>query len=73
VLFLINFPALTRLSVSAGKATGRCPESRDCKQNDKDWFYRSEERCWITMNDNSSWRRIRRVVGQLRKIILHTA
>ena len=26
-------------------------------QQDKDWFYRSEERRWITMNDNSSWRR----------------
>lgn len=42
-------------------------------QNDKDWFYRSEERRWITMNDNSSWRRIQRVGGQLRKSILHTA
>lgn len=42
-------------------------------QNDKDWFYRSEERRWITMNDNSSWRRIQRVGRQLRKSILHTA
>ena len=25
-------------------------------QNDHDWFYRTEERRWITMNDNSSWR-----------------
>lgn len=41
-------------------------------QNDKDWFYRSEERRWITMNDNSSWRRIQRVGRQLRKSILHT-
>ena len=27
-------------------------------QDDKDWFYRSEERRWITMNDNSGWRRV---------------
>lgn len=24
-------------------------------QNDKDWFYRTEERRWITLNDNSNW------------------
>ena len=24
-------------------------------QNDKDWYYRSEERRYIPMNDNSSW------------------
>jgi hypothetical protein len=42
-------------------------------QNDKDWFYRSEERRWITMNDNSGWRRIQRVGKQLRKSILHSA
>jgi hypothetical protein len=42
-------------------------------QNDKDWFYRSEERRWITMNDNSSWRRIQRIGKQLRKSVLHMA
>lgn len=26
-------------------------------QKDKDWHYRSEERRWVAMNDNSSWRR----------------
>lgn len=26
-------------------------------QKDKDWHYRSEERRWVSMNDNSSWRR----------------
>ena len=26
-------------------------------QLDKDWFYRSEERRWISLNDNSGWRR----------------
>jgi hypothetical protein len=29
-------------------------------QQDKDWFYRAEERRWITLNDNSGWRRIER-------------
>jgi hypothetical protein len=27
-------------------------------QQDKDWFYRTEERRWISLNDNSSWRRM---------------
>ncbi|TXH70309.1 MAG: hypothetical protein E6Q88_08550 [Lysobacteraceae bacterium] len=42
-------------------------------QNDKDWFYRSEERRWITLNDNSNWRSIRRVDGRLHREILHVA
>ncbi|MDX5371265.1 MAG: hypothetical protein LPK18_02340 [Pseudomonadaceae bacterium] len=40
-------------------------------QNDKDWFYRGEERRWITMNDNSSWRSVERVGGRLKKSVLH--
>lgn len=42
-------------------------------QQDKDWFYRSEERRWVTMNDNSSWRRIERVSGRLKRSIMHVA
>jgi len=42
-------------------------------QQDKDWFYRSEERRWITMNDNSSWRKVERVKGRIKKSILHIA
>lgn len=42
-------------------------------QNDKDWFYRSEERRWITMNDNSSWRKVEKVGDETRKSILHIA
>ncbi len=42
-------------------------------QNDKDWFYRSEERRWITMNDNSNWRKIEKVNGKQKKSILHIA
>jgi Serine dehydrogenase proteinase len=40
-------------------------------QQDKDWFYRGEERRWITMNDNSSWRRIERSGGKLKKSLIH--
>jgi hypothetical protein len=42
-------------------------------QNDKDWFYRAEERRWITLNDNSNWRRIERVNGKTEKSLLHIA
>jgi hypothetical protein len=42
-------------------------------QQDKDWFYRAEERRWITMNDNSGWRRIERVGGRTRRSLLHIA
>ncbi|WP_219905232.1 SDH family Clp fold serine proteinase [Pseudothauera lacus] len=42
-------------------------------QHDKDWYYRSEERRWITMNDDSSWRSISRVGGKLRRRIVHIA
>lgn len=41
-------------------------------QQDKDWFYRSEERRWITMNDHSSWRRIERINGRLKKSVIHS-
>ncbi len=40
-------------------------------QQDKDWFYRTEERRWITLNDNSSWRRIQKVGNTVQKSILH--
>jgi hypothetical protein len=42
-------------------------------QEDKDWFYRTEERRWITMNDNSSWRRAETVNGKVKKGLLHIA
>jgi hypothetical protein len=42
-------------------------------QQDKDWFYRTEERRWISLNDNSSWRRMMRVKGRVEKSILHIA
>ena len=40
-------------------------------QQDKDWFYRSEERRWITMNDHSSWRKMERIRGKLSKSVMH--
>lgn len=42
-------------------------------QQDKDWFYRVEERRWITLNDNSSWRRMEHVNGETRNTLLHIA
>ena len=42
-------------------------------QQDKDWFYRAEERRWITMNDESGWQRIERVGGRIRRTLLHVA
>lgn len=42
-------------------------------QNDKDWFYRTEERRWITMNDNSHWHITEKVDGNIKKSILHIA
>ena len=42
-------------------------------QQDQDWFYRGEERRWITLNDNSSWRRIEKVNGKTHHSLLHIA
>lgn len=49
------------------------PGIQICYQQDKDWFYRAEERRWITMNDKSSWRRIQKIDGRINKSILHIA
>ena len=40
-------------------------------QNDKDWYYRAEERRWITMNDESSWRIVKKVGNRIQKGVLH--
>jgi hypothetical protein len=42
-------------------------------QQDKDWFYRAEERRWITLNDNSGWRRIERSGKRIKRSELHVA
>jgi len=42
-------------------------------QQDKDWFYRSEERRWITMNDESSWRRNEYSDGKIQTSALYIA
>lgn len=43
-------------------------------QEDKDWFYRIEERRWLTLNDNSSWRRVEQLPsGKTRRGVLHIA
>jgi hypothetical protein len=33
-------------------------------QLDKDWFYRTEERRWVAMNDRSGWHRVERADGR---------
>jgi hypothetical protein len=40
-------------------------------QQDKDWFYRTEERRWISLNDISRWRRVMKVGNRVQKSILH--
>lgn len=42
-------------------------------QQDKDWFYRTEERRWISLNDESSWRRVERDGRGVRTTTLHIA
>jgi hypothetical protein len=36
-------------------------------QKDKDWHYRTEERRWVPMNDNSSWRKNETIKGELKE------
>lgn len=38
---------------------------------DKGWFYRSEERRWITMNDSSGWRLVQEIDGRVVRSELH--
>lgn len=40
-------------------------------QIDKDWHYRSEERRWVRLNDESSWRRVERKNGKVRQSVFH--
>ncbi len=40
-------------------------------QMDKDWHYRKEERRWVPMNDNSSWRRTELVKGKPVASVFH--
>ncbi len=42
-------------------------------QQDKDWFYRTEERRWISLNDESRWRRVERGDKGVRVTTLHIA
>ena len=42
-------------------------------QNDKDWFYRTEERRWLTLNDNSNWHITENINGEEQESILHLA
>jgi hypothetical protein len=42
-------------------------------QLDKDWFYRAEERRWVTLNDRSGWHKIGRTNGRVEKSEFHIA
>lgn len=38
---------------------------------DKDWHYRTEERRWVSLNDESAWRRLERKNGKIREAVFH--
>lgn len=38
---------------------------------DKDWFYRTAERRWVTMNDNGGWRKIEMLEGKAVRAKFH--
>jgi hypothetical protein len=40
-------------------------------QNDTDWHYMMQERRWIRMNDNSSWRKMEMKAGKLTESVFH--
>jgi Serine dehydrogenase proteinase len=40
-------------------------------KSDEDWYYRSEERRWVRMNDESSWRKTERIDEQIRESVFH--
>jgi hypothetical protein len=40
-------------------------------QNDKDWHYRVEEKMWVPMNENSSWRKIEKVGNKTSRTVFH--
>ncbi len=49
-------------------------EARDIQlyyQIDKDWHYRAEERRWVSLNDQSSWRRIEKVGARTKTSVFH--
>ncbi len=49
-------------------------EGRDAQvyfQSDRDWHYRTEERRWISLNDNSSWRKAATVNGKMVQSVFH--
>ncbi|MBD2463969.1 hypothetical protein H6G89_23485 [Oscillatoria sp. FACHB-1407] len=49
-------------------------EGRDIQvyyQNDVDWAYRKEERRWVRMNDESSWRRVEMRNGEMYESVFY--
>ncbi len=42
-------------------------------QQDKDMFFRQQDRRWLPMNDNSSWRKCEMVGGKMKTSVFHIA
>jgi hypothetical protein len=42
-------------------------------QQDKDMFFREQDRRWLPMNDNSSWRKCEMAAGKMRVSVFHIA
>ena len=40
-------------------------------QVDQDWHYRTEERRWVPMNDNSSWRKMEQIGDEIVRTVFH--
>ena len=40
-------------------------------QTDKDWHYRTEERRWIPLNDNSDWRKVEKKNRKIQQTVFH--
>jgi hypothetical protein len=40
-------------------------------QYDKDWFYRKEDKRWVSLNDDSSWHRFSLENGKLQRVKVH--
>lgn len=43
------------------------PALKQFYQKDKDWHYRTQERRWVPLNDNSNWRKIRKVGNKIQE------
>ena len=40
-------------------------------QTDKDWHYRTEEKRWVPLNDESSWRKVEKIGTKTVSSVIH--